>query len=75
VTDLGHLNDWRNKAAHQGTRPLGGGVPASLTLPVVQGWHRSCDGLAAALDRVMYTELLRILGAAPGEDAARGTKK
>src|SRR5947209_3077014 len=25
VTDLGHLNDWRNKAAHQGTQPLGRG--------------------------------------------------
>src|SRR5207249_2938495 len=46
VTDLGHLNDWRNKAAHQGTQPLGGGVPAALTLPVVQGWRKSCEGLA-----------------------------
>lgn len=36
VTDLGHLNDWRNKAAHQGTSPLGGGVPAALTLPIAQ---------------------------------------
>jgi len=29
VTDHGHLNDWRNKAAHQGTQPLEGGVPAA----------------------------------------------
>ncbi|HEV3236834.1 MAG TPA: hypothetical protein VGZ25_07580 [Gemmataceae bacterium] len=39
VTDLGHLNDWRNKAAHQGTQPLGGGVPAALTLTIVQAWR------------------------------------
>ena len=65
VTDLGHLNDWRNKAAHQGTQPLGAGVPASLTLPVVRGWKASCDGLAASLDGVMSVELHRIMGAAP----------
>ena len=41
VTDLGHLNDWRNRAAHQGTQPLGGGVPVMLTLPIVQGWRAS----------------------------------
>jgi hypothetical protein len=29
ITDLGHLNAWRNRAAHQGTGPLGGGVSAS----------------------------------------------
>ncbi len=65
VTDLGHLNEWRNKAAHQGTQPLRGGVPAALTLPIVQGWRASCDGLAASLDAIMYAELLRIMGAAP----------
>ena len=59
------LNDGRNKAAHQGTQPLGGGVPAVLTLPIVQGWRASCDGLAVSLDRIMYAELLRIMGAAP----------
>jgi hypothetical protein len=37
VTDLAHLNEWRNKAAHQSTKPLGGGVPGALTLPIVQG--------------------------------------
>ena len=61
VTDLGHLNDWRNKAVHQGTQPLGGGVPAALTLPIVQGWRASCDGLVTLL----HSELLRIMGAAP----------
>ncbi len=65
VTDLGQLNDWRNKAAHQGTQPLGGGVPATLTLPIVQGWRMSCDGLATSLDGIMYAELLRIMGVAP----------
>jgi hypothetical protein len=65
VTDLGHLNDWRNKAAHQGTAPLGGGVPQVLTLPIVQGWRASCDGLATSLDGIMYAELLRMLGTAP----------
>ncbi len=65
VTDLGHLNEWRNKAAHQGTQQLGGGVPAALTLPIVQGWRGSCDGLATSLDDIMRTELLRIMGVAP----------
>jgi hypothetical protein len=65
VTDLGHLNDWRNKAAHQGTQPLASGVPAALTLPLVQSWRAACAGLAASLDGVMYTELLRIMGGAP----------
>jgi hypothetical protein len=65
VTDLGHLNDWRNRAAHQGTRPLGGGVPPALSLPTVQSWRTSCDGLATSLDNIMHAELLRIMGAAP----------
>lgn len=65
VTDLGHLNDWRNKAAHQSTQPLGGGVPAALTLPIVRGWKTSCDGLATSLDDIMRGELLKILGIAP----------
>ncbi len=65
VTDLGHLNDWRNKAAHQGTQPLGGGVPPLLTLPIVQGWRASCDALATSLDGIMRVELLRIMGVAP----------
>ena len=65
ITDLGHLNAWRNRAAHQGTRPLGAGVPAALTLPIVQGWRASCDGLATSLDGIMRAELLRIMGVAP----------
>ncbi len=65
ITELGHLNDWRNKAAHQGTQPLRPGVPAALTLAVIRGWRAACDGLASSLDGVMYGELLRILGVAP----------
>jgi hypothetical protein len=65
VTDLGHLNDWRNRAAHQGTQLLGGGVPAGLTLPVIKGWRTSCDGLATSLDAIMHAELLRMMGVAP----------
>jgi hypothetical protein len=65
VTDLGHLNDWRNKAAHQGTQPLGSGVPPTLTLSIIQGWRASCDGLATALDGIMYHELVNIMGVAP----------
>jgi hypothetical protein len=65
ITDLSHLNTWRNKAAHQGTKPLGGGVPQVLTLQIVQNWRIACDGLAATLDNIMHTELLRIMGVAP----------
>lgn len=65
LTELRHLNEWRNKAAHQGTKPLAEGVPPALTLPIVQGWRTSCDGLATALDGIMHAELLRIIGAPP----------
>jgi hypothetical protein len=65
VTDLGHLNAWRNRAAHQGTSPLPTGVPAVLTLPLVQGWTASCDGLAVSLDGIMRAQLLHLLGVAP----------
>lgn len=65
VTDLGHLNRWRNKAAHQGTRPLAGGAPAVLTLAVLQAWKASCDGLAAALDGKMQVAVLKMTGTAP----------
>lgn len=65
VTQLGHLNAWRNKAAHQGTKPLAIGVPSTLTLASVQGWKASCNGLAVSLDGIMHQELLRILGVPP----------
>ena len=65
VTDLGHMNEWRNKAAHQGIQSLGGGVPVTLTVPIIQGWKASCDGLAISLDSIMRSELLRIMGVVP----------
>jgi hypothetical protein len=65
ITDLAHLSEWRNKAAHQGTEPLGAGVPLTLTLPLLQGWKASCDGLAASLDGIMQQQLLQMIGAAP----------
>lgn len=63
LTDLGHLNKWRNAVAHQKVSTPAG-IPA-LTLAGVQGWKVSCDGLAIWLDGTMYNELQRILGAAP----------
>lgn len=65
VSGLAQMNQWRNKAAHQGTRPLGGGTPQQLLLGIVQGWRTSCDGLATSLDGIMYAELLRIMGVSP----------
>lgn len=65
VTDLGHLQAWRNRAVHQSTSPLGGGVPALLTLPIVRTWRESCSGLAVSLDDIMYNYLQEILGAPP----------
>lgn len=65
VTALGHLNAWRNKAAHQGTRPLPSGVPGAISLATVQGWKSSCDRLASALDGIMQIELQRITGSPP----------
>ena len=62
LTHLGELNGWRNVAAHYGTVPAG--APA-LTLPLLQSWRTSCDGLATSLDRIMYNQLRRILRRAP----------
>ena len=65
LTELAHLNDWRNKAAHQSTQPLGAGVPQTLTLPIVQGWKNTCDEIAITVDGVMRAELFRIMGVPP----------
>jgi hypothetical protein len=65
LTHLGHLNYWRNAAAHQRATPPPAGVPPALVLGDVQNWRSSCDGLATSLDHIMDGELLRILGAAP----------
>jgi hypothetical protein len=55
---LAALNQWRNVAAHQGTiLPPGG----PLTLPSLRVWRQSCDGLATALDGVVYNQLRKLL--------------
>jgi hypothetical protein len=65
ITQLGHLNYWRNAVAHQKATPPPPGVPPALLLADVQAWRGACDGLARSLDAIMYQELSRILGAAP----------
>ena len=65
VTALGHLQAWRNRAVHQGTSPLGGGVPAALTLPLIRDWRESCSGLAISLDDIMYQHLRGVFGIPP----------
>jgi hypothetical protein len=55
---LAVLNQWRNVAAHQGTTLPAGGP---LILPTVQIWRQSCDGLATAMDGMMYNRLRKLL--------------
>jgi hypothetical protein len=62
LLDLGVLNRWRNIAAHHGVIP--GGIPP-LSLPLLQSWRTSCDGLASSLDGILYNQLRRILRRAP----------
>ncbi len=59
---LSALNKWRNVAAHQGTTPPGG---IALNLPALQAWRVACDGLAIALDGILYNELRKMLRRAP----------
>jgi hypothetical protein len=59
---LATLNQWRNVAAHQGLPTAAAGP---LTLPLLQTWRNSCDGLATSLDDIMYNQLRRILRRAP----------
>jgi hypothetical protein len=65
ITHLGHLNFWRNTAAHQKTVPAPSGIPPLLTLADIRNWKASCDGLARSLDAIMYKQMHVILGAAP----------
>jgi hypothetical protein len=65
ITQLGHLNYWRNAVAHQKGTPPPPGVPPVLTVADVQAWRASCDGLATSLDDIMSNHLLNILGAPP----------
>lgn len=58
---LAELNQWRNIFAHAGQLPPSGPpTPAAARV-----WIGSCDGLAAALDRLVYTELRKLLRRAP----------
>lgn len=65
ATGRQHLSDlikWRNVAAHQGrVHPSG----IALTLANLQLWRSSLDGLAAALDGIMYNKLRQILRRKP----------
>ena len=65
ITQLGHLNHWRNHAAHQKTTPPPLGVPQVLLLADVRAWRAACDGIAASLDGIMYNHLQAVLGKAP----------
>ena len=65
ITSLGHLQAWRNRAVHQGTGSLGGGIPALLTLAIIRDWREACNGLAASLDDIMYQHLTGVFGAPP----------
>ena len=61
LQDLAALNGWRNVAAHHGPVP----AATPLTLPLLQAWRHSCDGLAITLDDIMYNELRTILRRKP----------
>lgn len=61
ITLLERMNRWRNTAAHHGNPPPG----IALDLPSLNNWRDACDGLAASLDEIMYTELRRILRRQP----------
>ena len=63
VTRLGHLNKWRNYAAHQKKSPPQ--TAGTLDLPSVRLWRDSCDGLAVSLDGVLYNQLAALTGVAP----------
>ena len=61
LVDLKKMNDWRNIAAHHGKVPPEG--PPSLA--AIRAWRDSCDGLAASLDEIMYSELRGLLRRPP----------
>lgn len=58
---LAELNRWRNIVAHGADLPPGG-LPTPAT---VRGWVGSCDGLATALDRLVYNALRKLLRRVP----------
>lgn len=62
LNHLALLNTWRNIAAHQAAPPPGLGP---LTLPALRAWRGSADGLATALDRIVYNRLRTLLRRPP----------
>jgi hypothetical protein len=61
LTHLGDLNRWRNAAAH-------GAITTALpplSLPLLEAWRSSCDGLATSLDAILYNQVRRILRRRP----------
>ena len=63
ITHLGHLNLWRNYAAHAKKQLPPAGGP--LSLATLNGWRKSCDALANEMDRIMYNRLMTLVGVAP----------
>ena len=63
VTRIGHLNAWRNYAAHHNKLPPDHGGP--FTLATIQAWKNSCSDLAIVLDGLMYNQLRVITGVSP----------
>jgi hypothetical protein len=63
ITQINHLNAWRNYAAHHNILPPSFGGP--FTLANVQQWKNSCNGLAIELDRIMYNQIQALTGIAP----------
>ena len=62
LTHLKIMLKWRNAAAHGEAAPAGG-IP--LDLPRLRLWRDACDGLATALDTIMYNRLRGLLRRAP----------
>ena len=65
ITQLGHLNYWRNAIAHQKATPSPRSMPTTPNLSNAQSWRMACDGLAESLVDIMGRELQRILGVPP----------
>ena len=63
ITQINHLNIWRNYAAHHNNLAPKYGGP--FLLPTIQTWKNSCNDFAIVLDGVMYHRLLAITGVAP----------
>ena len=65
LTDLNHLNNWRNRAAHQATTSLPPGTPLALNLTLIQKWAAACSSLANSMDSVVRMKLFDLVGTYP----------